>query len=89
MAEAVALEPTVLDTDVASALQKASLTGPLAARLIGREVLITFVTFGELAKWAEIRNWGQRRRGELTAWLCRIAVLPGDHVGRRSGHNRR
>jgi len=24
------------------------------------------VTFGELAKWAEIRNWGQRRREELT-----------------------
>ena len=33
--------------------------------LIGREPLITFVTFGELAKWAEIRNWGQRRREEL------------------------
>jgi hypothetical protein len=35
--------------------------------------LITFVTFGELAKWAEIRNWGERRRGELAAWLARTA----------------
>ena len=36
-----------------------------ATRLIGREPLITFVTFGELAEWAEIRNWGERHRGEL------------------------
>jgi predicted nucleic acid-binding protein len=76
----VALDPAVLDTDVVSGLQKGTLTGPLATRLIGREVLITFVTFGELAKWAEIRNWGDRRRGELTAWLARIAVLPGDEA---------
>jgi hypothetical protein len=38
------------------------------------------VTFGELAKWAEIRNWGLRRREELTGWLSRIAVLPGDEA---------
>jgi len=33
-----------------------TLAGPLAIRLIGREPLITFVTFGELTKWAEIRK---------------------------------
>jgi predicted nucleic acid-binding protein len=76
----VALDPAVLDTDVASQLQKSTLTGPLATRLIGREVLITFVTFGELAKWAEIRNWGERRRRELAGWLARLAVLPGDEA---------
>jgi predicted nucleic acid-binding protein len=76
----VALDPAVLDTDVASRLQKGTLTGPLGTRLIGREVLITFVTFGELSKWAEIRNWGERRRGELAAWLAKIAVLPGDEA---------
>jgi hypothetical protein len=69
-----------LDTDVASLLHRGTLAGPLAARLIGREPLITFVTFGELAKWAEIRNWGQRRRDVLTSWLSRIAVLPGDEA---------
>jgi hypothetical protein len=68
------VDPAVLDTDVASWLHRGKLTGPLAARLIGREPLITFVTFGELAKWAEIRNWGQRRRGELAAWLAGMAV---------------
>jgi len=74
------VDPVVLDTDVASRLHRRKLTGPLATRLIGREPVITFVTFGELAKWAEIRNWGQRRRGELAAWLAEIAVLPGDEA---------
>ncbi len=69
-----------MDTDVASLLHRGTLAGPLATRLIGREPLITFVTFGELAKGAEIRNWGQRRREEPTSWLSRIAVLPGDEA---------
>jgi hypothetical protein len=38
--------------------------------------LITFVTFGELAKWAEIPNWGQRRREELTSWLSALRYCP-------------
>jgi predicted nucleic acid-binding protein len=74
------VNPAVLDTDVASRLHRRQLTGPLATRLIGREPLITFVTFGELAKWAEIRNWGERRRGELASWLAGIAVLAGDEA---------
>ena len=48
----------MLDTDVASLLHRGTLAGPLDTRLIGREPLITFVTFGELAKWAEIRKLG-------------------------------
>lgn len=74
------MDPVVLDTDVASLLHRRKLTGPLATRLIGREPLITFITFGELAKWAEIRNWGEGRRGELAAWLAEIAVIPGDEA---------
>lgn len=57
------MDLAVLDTDVASLLHKGTLSGPLATRLIGREPLITFVTFGELAKWAEIRNSGQHDEG--------------------------
>ena len=70
------MDPTVLDTDVASLLHRGTLAGPLATRLIGREPLITFVTFGELAKWAEIRNWGQHRREELTSWLSALRYCP-------------
>jgi predicted nucleic acid-binding protein len=72
------VHPAVLDTDVASLLHRRKLTGPLATRLIGRESLITFVTYGELTKWAEIRHWGPRRREELAGWLSGIPVLPGD-----------
>jgi hypothetical protein len=46
------VRPAVLDTDVASLLHRRKLTGPLATRLIGREPLITFITYGELTKWA-------------------------------------
>jgi len=72
------VQPVILDTDVASLLHRRKLTGPLATRLIGREPLITFITFGELAKWAEIRRWGARR--ELAGWLSGIPVLPGDEA---------
>jgi hypothetical protein len=58
------VQPVILDTDVASLLHRRKLTGPLATRLIGREPLITFITFGELAKWAEIRHWGSAVRPE-------------------------
>jgi len=63
------VQPVILGTDVASLLHRRKLTGPLATRLIGREPLITFITFGELAKWAEIRRWGAHRRGKLAGWL--------------------
>jgi predicted nucleic acid-binding protein len=74
------VHPAVLDTDVASLLHRRKLTGPLAARLTGREPLITFVTYGELTKWAEIRHWGVQRREELAGWLSGIPVLPGDEA---------
>jgi hypothetical protein len=68
------MQPVILDTDVASLLHRRKLTGPLATRLIGREPLITFVTLGELTKWAEIRHWGPHRRQELAGWLSGIPV---------------
>jgi predicted nucleic acid-binding protein len=74
------MQPAILDTDVASLTHKRKLTGPLATRLIGRKPLITFVTFGELTKWAEIRSWGTGRRQELADWLSGIPILPGDEA---------
>jgi predicted nucleic acid-binding protein len=72
------VQPVILDTDVASLTHKRKLTAPLATRLIGRKPLITFVTFGELTKWTEIRHWGTRSRQELADWLSGIPILPGD-----------
>jgi toxin FitB len=68
----------VPDTDVASLSYKGRLPASLAARLVGQEVCVTFVTIGELARWAEKRNWGTRARTELVAWLARTVVLPYD-----------
>ena len=39
---------------------------------------MTFVTIGELARWAEKRHWGTRARTELVDWLGRRVVLPYD-----------
>ena len=36
------------------------------------------MTYGELAKWVEIRRWGARSRQELADWIADIPVLPGD-----------
>jgi hypothetical protein len=53
------MQPVILDTDVASLSHKGRLPDPLATRLIGRRPLITFITLGELTKWAEIRHWAR------------------------------
>jgi predicted nucleic acid-binding protein len=74
------VQPVVLDTDVASLVHKRKLTGHLTGRLIGRQPLITFVTLGELTKWAEIRHWGASSRQALADWLSGIPVLPGDEA---------
>lgn len=74
------MQPVILDTDVASLSHKRKLTNSLASRLIGRRPLVTFVTFGELTKWTEIRHWGAGRRQELADWLSSIPVLPGDEA---------
>jgi toxin FitB len=80
----------VLDTDVASLSYKGRLPASLAARLIGQEVCVTFVTIGELSRWAEKRRWGTRARTELVGLArprcCpairragRVAVGPAQH----------
>jgi predicted nucleic acid-binding protein len=68
----------VLDTDVASLSYKGWLPAALAARLAGHEICVTFVTVGELARWAEKRHWGTRARTELVTWLGRRVILPYD-----------
>jgi predicted nucleic acid-binding protein len=72
----------VLDTDVASLGYNGRL--PLAARLAGHEICVTFVTVGELARWAEKRHGGTRARSELARWLC----PDGDDQGGVKGPSR-
>ncbi len=68
----------VLDTDAASRLQKGQLTRAVAESLVGATLALSFVTVGELLKWAEVRSWGAPRRAELDRWLAPIPVVPVD-----------
>ena len=68
----------VLDTDVASLSFKRRLPPSLLAQLVGKDVCISFVTLGELTKWAEMRQWGSRNRAALDRWLDRALLLPYD-----------
>ena len=65
----------VRDTDVASRSFKRLLPPRLLAELIGREPCITFVTEGELTKWAVRRQWGTSRQERMARWLSRMPVL--------------
>ncbi|MGC9666773.1 type II toxin-antitoxin system VapC family toxin [Planosporangium sp. 12N6] len=59
----------VLDTDVASLSFRGRLTSPMSALLAGKLTCVTFVTVGEMTKWAELRDWGPRNRQRLELWL--------------------
>lgn len=76
----------ILDTDVASLSIKQQLPPALLRKLVGAQVGITFVTLGELTRWATLRQWGTRRRGELAGWLSTRPTLPySDEVARTWG----
>lgn len=76
----------VLDTDVPSLLLKQRLPPALLSQLATSEAAITFVTVGELRKWAVARDLGARRGAALEAWIATRPVIPGSaSVGRRWG----
>jgi predicted nucleic acid-binding protein len=67
----------VLDTDVASRSFKGRVPSALAAKLAGKQPLVTFVTVGELTQWTRLRRWGPRNRAMLEGWLANKPVIPG------------
>jgi predicted nucleic acid-binding protein len=50
----------------------------LVGRLANHTWCVTFVTVGELWKWADMRSWGARSRRDLESWLASVVVLPYD-----------
>ncbi len=66
----------ILDTDVASLSIKQRLPPALLRELLGAQIGITFITLGELTRWATLRQWGPTRRSELDAWLVTRPTLP-------------
>jgi predicted nucleic acid-binding protein len=74
----------VLDTDVASRSIKRKLPPSMKAQLSSQAWCVTFVTVGELWKWAHLRAWGRQRRLELEGWLDRVVVLESDEAVART-----
>ncbi|MGH3499480.1 MAG: type II toxin-antitoxin system VapC family toxin [Nocardioidaceae bacterium] len=66
----------VLDTDVASRSFRGRLPATLAARLVGTQPLLTFVTVGELTQWTKLRHWGPRNLAQLQEWLSDKPMIP-------------
>lgn len=67
----------VVDTDVTSFLFK---DHPIAASyepdLVGKTLLISFMSLAELDRWTIQSKWGVARRGWLRSYLDRFAILP-------------
>lgn len=76
----------VIDTDVASVLQKGRAPAWVTRCVAGQRVWLSFVTVGELWKWAEVRSWGVASRDQLSSWIAQRPVLPyDDEVARTWG----
>ena len=66
----------MLDTDVASVLQKDRAPAWVDRQIVGRRVWLTFVGVAELWKWAEVRAWDEPNRTRLDAWIAHRPVIP-------------
>src|ERR1039457_3535316 len=71
------MNAAIVDTDVVSMLFKGD-TRAVAFRphITGRLLGISFMTLAELERWPLERDWGQRRKLDLTQHLTRYVVLP-------------
>lgn len=83
-----------IDTDVASRLQKGTAPAWVQGHVVGARTWLTFVTVGELSKWAQVRSWGDIKRARLDQWIAARPVVPYDREiariwGRLSGNAQR
>lgn len=73
------LDLVVVDTDVMSYVFKEDTRAALYVRyLTGKELIISFVTFGELQRWAIASNWGPTKRNKLKNYLSTVFVFHSD-----------
>ncbi|HEV3256436.1 MAG TPA: PIN domain-containing protein, partial [Gemmataceae bacterium] len=70
----------VIDTDVVSfTFKKDTRARQYRRHLVGRTLVISFMTLAELHAWALQRRWGRARRDQLTRHVGRYAVHYADH----------
>ena len=73
------LDVVVVDTDVMSYVFKKDSRADLYERhLAGKELIISFVTLGELHRWAIGRSWGPAKLRKLEEYLAPFLVYHSD-----------
>ncbi len=71
----------VVDTDVVSLIFKRhSLSEKYLDSIEGHSVVLSFMTLGELALWADRRSWGSERRKRLSQFLTNFSVCHSDEL---------
>lgn len=75
----------VLDTDVTSRVIKGTVPHSLAAKLVGNQMIVSFVTVGELSRWAVLRDFGERRRALVESWITGASIGGDVEVARKWG----
>ena len=71
------MDRIVVDTDVVSYLfrrdERADMFRP---HLIGKRLIISFMTLAELHRWSLARDWGRARKAELEEHIRQFSVYP-------------
>ena len=71
--------PLVLDTDVLSFLYKRDTRAKLYEPYLNDPpFIVSFMSLAELRRWTLERNWSDKRRQELEAYLTRYLILHSD-----------
>jgi len=69
----------LVDTDVVSyAFKKDSRARSFRPHLVGRQMLVSFMTLAELQLWTLHRNWGESTRQRLWRFMQQIEVIYAD-----------
>lgn len=64
------MDPVVLNTDVASRLQRRTLPDAFEAKLLGKVTMLTFVSIAEMLRGARRASWGPTRLQGLEEWMA-------------------
>ena len=67
-----------IGVDVGSHLQKGTEPAWVRDHVVGANTWLTFVTVGELSKWAQVRGWGEVRWARLDGRIAARPVIPYD-----------
>jgi len=85
----------LLDTNIVSYIMKNTPQAQLYEKhLSGKILTISFITVGELWAGAEWANWGDNKKAQLRATICKFVVIPyndriAEHYGAIIAHRKK